>query len=249
MPLWCQDEAGPYQAVPHPGPSWQPEGKAACQPHEYVRGGTAKLLTLFRPATGEVRALAVERATNEVLHPWLKQELEAILVGLAPEDAAAETPGRSWGEWEMSEERVALWVDPPPRIRMVLVWDNLQGHRTAELVRWCIARGILLLYTPIGGSWLNMAESLQRIVVRRALSGQHPQSAREVREWLTSAVAGWNAAPTPFEWGGKRAERRLRARERRHALGGSGACTRCPMARARRPVGRLQLSNGLSHAN
>ena len=46
IPLWCQDEAGPYQAIPQPGQSWQPEGKPRRQPHEYLRGGTAKLLTL-----------------------------------------------------------------------------------------------------------------------------------------------------------------------------------------------------------
>jgi hypothetical protein len=34
-------------------------------------------------------------------------------------------------------------------------------------------------------------------------------------------VAGWNADPTPFVWGGKRVARRQRARERRHRLGGS----------------------------
>src|SRR5713101_142289 len=56
LPVWCEDEAGPYQAVPQPGRSWQPQGEPARQPHEYIRGGTAKLLTLFRPATGEVRA-------------------------------------------------------------------------------------------------------------------------------------------------------------------------------------------------
>jgi hypothetical protein len=33
-----------------------PVGYPAHYPHEDVRGGTAKLLTLFRPATGEVRA-------------------------------------------------------------------------------------------------------------------------------------------------------------------------------------------------
>ena len=69
IPLWCQDEAGPYQAIPQPGQSWQPEGKPRRQPHEYIRGGTAKLLTLFRPATGEVRAKGVPRAPNVVLHP------------------------------------------------------------------------------------------------------------------------------------------------------------------------------------
>jgi hypothetical protein len=25
LQLWCEDEGGPYQSLPHPGPSWQPE--------------------------------------------------------------------------------------------------------------------------------------------------------------------------------------------------------------------------------
>ncbi len=57
--LWNQYEAGPYRTVPYPGESWQPRGEPARQPHEYVRNGTAKLLTLFRPAIGEVRAKGV----------------------------------------------------------------------------------------------------------------------------------------------------------------------------------------------
>ncbi len=56
LALWCQDEAGPDQTVPYPGQNWQPEGQPARQPHEYIRDGTAKLLTLLRPRTGEIRA-------------------------------------------------------------------------------------------------------------------------------------------------------------------------------------------------
>jgi hypothetical protein len=70
LALWCQDEAGPYQAIPHPGETWHPQGQPTRQPHEYVRGGTAKLLTLFRPAIGTVRAKGVLSAPNVVLHPW-----------------------------------------------------------------------------------------------------------------------------------------------------------------------------------
>jgi hypothetical protein len=71
------------------------------------------------------------------------------------------------------------------------------------------------LYTLISGSWLNLAESIQRIIVRRALDGQHPQSQDELITWLDDTVAGWNANPTPFVWHGKRYERRQRARQRR----------------------------------
>ena len=90
-----------------------------------------------------------------------------------------------------------------------------------DLVDWLFDHGILPLYTPLSGSWLNMAESVQRIIVRRALSGQHPVSAQELIDWLEQTVVGWNQAPTSFVWNGKRRQRRVRARLRR--LGGSGA--------------------------
>ena len=61
------------------GTVWRRFDAPGRRPHEYVRGGTSKLLTLCRPATGEVCAEAVERATNAVLHHWLKRELTTIL--------------------------------------------------------------------------------------------------------------------------------------------------------------------------
>src|SRR5947199_9418130 len=89
------------------------------------------------------------------------------------------------------------------------------------MVRWLLQQRALPLYTPLSGSWLNMAESVQRIIVRRALAGQHPKDAQQVIAWLEQTVAGWNQNPTPFVWNGKRRRRRERARLRR--LGGSGA--------------------------
>ena len=213
----CQDEAGPYQAIPQSGASWQPAGEPARQPHEYVRGGTAKLLTLFRPATGEVRAQGVASAPNAVLHPWLQTEVERVLAALpvvaTPE---ARPEAARWATWLGHAPR-----EPLPPLRALLVWDNLAGHLSWPIVRWLFGHGVMPLYTPLSGSWLNMAESLQRIVCGRALSGQHPQSQKELIGWLEDAVAGWNAAPTSFVWGGKRQERRQRARARR--LGGSAA--------------------------
>jgi len=225
VPVWCQDEAGPYQAIPQPGAGWQPEGRPARQPHEYVRGGTAKLLTLFRPATGEVRANGVLRAPNAVLHPWLIVELTAVLAPLpAVTTPEAERPAAAqWATWLGHAPQESL-----PPLRLILIWDNLAGHLSWPMVHWLFQHGIMPLYTPISGSWLNMAESVQRILVRRALEGQHPHSAAEVIGWLEATVAGWNAAPTPFVWDGKRRARRQRARLRR--LGGSGAALAYPQS-------------------
>jgi hypothetical protein len=195
-----------------------------------VRGGTAKLLTLFRPVTGEVRAEPVLRAPNQVLHPWLQRELTAVLAALPPPPQDPPV-GHRWVDWADALDLLnwpALGLDRRrlPPLRLLLVWDNLRGHATPSLVRWCLERGILPLYTPIAGSWLNLAESVQRILVRRALAGQHPIDAHALMGWLAATVRGWNTAPTPFGWGGQRAERRRRAHQRRHPLGGSLGYTR-----------------------
>ncbi len=225
--MWCQDEAGPHHTVPFPGPSWQPEAQPARLPHEYIRDGTTKLLTLFRPAPGELRAATEVQATNAILHPWLERELTAILAQCPPAPPAA---ARRWATWDWQADSHLLDAHLPP-IRIIVVLDNRKGHHTHSLVPWCAERGVLLRHTPVGGSWLTLAESVQRIVVRRALAGPHPQSVPELQDWLLAAARGGNADPTPFTWGGKRAARRARARERRHALGGSGGYCRRPIRR------------------
>jgi DDE superfamily endonuclease len=231
--LACQDEAGPYQTLPYPGASWAPVGHPARQPHEYLRLGTAKLLTLFQPATGAVRAQGVTRVTNVVLHAWLKTAVSALLATLPRPDPVTDPVANraQWTQWQAGlKVKITLPAELPP-LRLLLVWDNLTGHHTPAMVLWLFSQGVMVLYTPLSGSWLNMAESLQRLLARRALEGQHPQTPQQIIDLLEATAQGWNAAPTPFVWGGKRATRRARARERRHALGGSGACTLRPLRR------------------
>jgi len=228
--VWCQDEAGPYPTAPVAGQSWEPLGKARCHPPEYERNGTAKLLTLFRPATGAVRARGVLAAPNAVLHPWLQAELEQALATL-PAVTTPEAQRPALAQWQTWEGRPC--PDLPP-LRLNVIWDNLAGHLTPELVIWRSHQGVLPLYTPLSGSWLTMAESVQRIVRRRALEGQHPQTPEQIIVWLEETVAGWNAQPTPFTWRGKRYARRQRARVRRHQrLARSGATCSRPSSFAR----------------
>ena len=212
------------------GQSWEPVGKARCQPHAYERHGTAKRLTLFHPAAGQVRATGVTSAANVVLHPWLQGELEQVLARLPavtpPE--AERPPLAQWQTWEGHS-----CPDLPP-LRLLVVWDNLARHLSPELGVWLSHHGVLPRYTPVRGSWLNRAQSLQRILGRRALGGQHPQTPEHIITGLAETVTGGNAAPTPFPGHGKRYARRQRARARRHQrLAGSGATCFSPSSIAR----------------
>lgn len=240
LAVWGMDEAGPYTTTPYPSASWQLEWPPKRYPHEYPRHGTAKLLTLFHPSSGRVRVKGVTNTPNVVLHGWLKQELTDILAHW-PEsfpvlDAAAQRAAweRWWGH-PLSERFAAEW----PPLRMLLILDNLAGHKTPQFVVGLFQHGIVPLYTPLGldyrqalaASWLNMTESIQRILKRRALDGQYPTTPQDIMTWLEATARGWNADPTPFVWAGKRKQRRHRAYLRRHPVGGSSAITRRPIQR------------------
>jgi len=153
-------------------------------PHEHVRHGTATLLTLFHPSTGTVRVKGVRNCPNAVLHAWLKQQLLTILAGLPPAPVIEEDDIRaSWERWQAELTRtLTLPADLPP-LRLLLIMDNLAGHKTRVFVEWLIAHGVLPLYTPLSGSWLNI-ESVQRIIVHRALDGTAPTSPQDIMQWL-----------------------------------------------------------------
>ena len=234
LAVWCEDEAGPFQAVPHPGSSWRPQGQPATQPHDYVRGGTTKMLTLFHPASGQVRLEPVARSTNAIVHPWLKARLAEIVAALPPVAALLddEQNRRLWQAWQAGLTVRFTLPDELPPLRLLLIWDNLTGHKTPEMVLWLCRHGIMPLYTPLGGSWLNLAEAIQRLLKRRALDGQHPQSAAEIGTWFAQAARAWNEHPTPFVWHGKRRQRRRRRPGDGHRIGGAAAHTSRSLPRA-----------------
>lgn len=101
LPVWTEDEAGPYQTLPSPGSHWHSAGQPVRVPHEYVRSGTAKQLTLFHPASGAVRVKGVTSSVNAILHPWIEGQLTDILATL-PEPAALHPEGnrRCWVRWQ-----------------------------------------------------------------------------------------------------------------------------------------------------
>jgi hypothetical protein len=133
LSVWCADQAGPFPTIPYPGQSWRPEGEPVRQPHEYLRDGTAKILTLFHPADGQVRIEGVTACPNTVLHPWLKRELAAILAArpVLPATVVAD-PGGTRPEWERWQE--GLSVKPTllaelPRCGCSWSWTTWPGTR------------------------------------------------------------------------------------------------------------------------
>lgn len=202
------------------------------------------MLTLLHPKTGQVRVKGVTNTRNETLHGWLKTELLSILDTLPEAPTALDTHlNRAlWESWQADLTLKPTLPSELPSLRLLVVMDNLVGHKNPAWLLWCFQHGILPLFTPLGGSWLNMAESIQRILKRRALAGQYPQDVNTIITWLEATARGWNTCPTPFIWGGKRAQRRRTAHQQRlHRLGGSGACTL-------QPVPCLSF-NGLPHVN
>ena len=206
-------------------------------------------MTLFHPATGQLRVRGVTNTPNKVLHTWMKEELTTIVAGLPPSEKAL-SKKKNRALWQCWQEGLTLPITLPkelPPLRLLLVMDNLKGHYTPSLVLWLFSQGIMPLYTPLGASWLNMTESIQRILKRRGLDGHYPQTPDQIIEWLEATAEGWNVHPTPFEWGGKRADRRRRSRQRRHAIGGSRAFTRSPMRRSRTALEKWQRAYQLTH--
>ena len=232
LAVWTEDEAGPYRTRPYQTQTWQPQEKPLKQPHEYLPNGTAKILTLFHPADGRVVLKGVESATNEILHPWLQEHLSQILTEL-PEPIPPVCEADSHSLWESWRQGLTVKFTLPkqlPPLRLLLICDNLKGHKTPAFVVWLCQHGILPLYTPLGGSWLNMAESIQNILKQRALGGQDPSQPQQIIDSFEAVAQVWNQHPTPFEWGGKRAQRREQARLRkRHRIAASGACSRYPI--------------------
>jgi DDE superfamily endonuclease len=199
------------------------------------------MLTLFHPATGQVRVKGITTCPNTVLHEWLQEQLTHILALLpAPPELSPAQNRERWQQWQEGLQIAPSIGEDMPPLRLLLVLDNLSGHHTPSFVMWLCEHGIMPLYTPLGGSWLNMSESIQRIIVRRALDGEHPSTPQQIIDWLEQTAEGWNADPTPFVWGGKRKRRRDRARDRRHALGGSGACSRRVLRPHRNMVAQRQ---------
>ena len=81
-------------------------------------------------------------------------------------------------------------------MRVLVVMDNLAGHQTPEAVLWMFAHGIMPLYTPLSGSLLNMAQSIQRIL--RVGTPRPTSTPAEIIALLEATVRAEVKTPLPL---------------------------------------------------
>ena len=116
--------------------------------------------------------------------------------------------------------------------------DEELGFRAAK------AEEYLQNFKPLDEKKANeLKEKLDKLNISRL----KPEMTVKIIDLLEATARGWNRNPTPFVWGGKRAARRERSRRRRHALGGSGACTRRPVRRRRTKVEKWLSAKQVTH--
>jgi hypothetical protein len=172
-PLICFDEGGKQlQAHAHP-PQPAAPGQDAREDDTYVRHGGANLFLACAPHLGW-RAVQVtaQRTATDFAHA-IRHLLEEAF---------------------------------PAAERIVLVTDNLNTHRPGAFYQaFPPAEARRLLdriewhYTPVHGSWLNMAELELSVLARQCLARRIPD-----RATLEAEVAAWqatrNAARTRLRW-------------------------------------------------
>ena len=83
-----------------------------------------------------------------------QRRTEAILEPIKRQEALTEQPAES-------EQSIGAQSGPGcglvesdkglPPLRILLVWDNLAGHLSHELMGWLFQQGVMPLYTPIRG--------------------------------------------------------------------------------------------------
>jgi DDE superfamily endonuclease len=184
-PLVCMDEASKQllREVCEPVP--MAAGRPRREDYQYERRGTQALFCFLDPNRGW-RRMAVGDSRTAV----------------------------DWAE----QVRVLLEEDYPQARRVKLVCDNLNTHTVAALYEAfpaerarALARRLDVHYTPVHGSWLNVAEIELSVLARQCL-GRRIGSAEELKREVAAWVAERNAAKCRVEWRFTTADARTKLR-------------------------------------
>jgi hypothetical protein len=160
-PLVCMDEASKQLLRHVVEPIPMATGRPEREDYQYERRGTRSIFCFFDPNRGW-RRMAVRDSRTAV----------------------------DWAE----QVRVLLEVDYPMAKKVTLVCDNLNTHTTAALYEAfpaararALARRLEIHYTPVHGSWLNVAEIELSVLAKQCLDrriGTAAELAKEVEAWV-----------------------------------------------------------------
>nr|WP_232767478.1 IS630 family transposase [Geminisphaera colitermitum] len=173
FPVVCMDESSKQMVGEVKPPIPAAPGHAQIIDHEYVRNGVARLLVEVEPLTGRRHVEVSERRTQQDWARFIKG---------------------------MLDERY------PKAAKVRLVVDNLNIHSIASLYETFppaearrLAEKLEIHYTPIHGSWLNIAEIELSALSRQCLDRRIPDITAMRRE-----VAAWqqhrNQRGAPINW-------------------------------------------------
>lgn len=184
-PLICMDEAS-KQLLRDEQPTLPPApGRPVREDYHYERRGTQAIFCFFDPIRGWRR---VDCRDSRTAVDWAEQV------------------------------RVLLEEDYPAARKVKLVCDNLNTHTTAALYEAfpaeqarALARRLEIHYTPVHGSWLNVAEIELSVLARQCLDRRIGSVAE-----LRSEVAAWqdqrNADQSRVIWRFTTANARIKLR-------------------------------------
>ncbi len=173
FPLVCMDESS-KQLIGEVHPPIPPApGHGWIVDHEYVRNGTAQLFVEIEPLKGQRHVEVTERRTRQDWARFIKA---------------------------MLDERY------PNAVKVRLVMDNLNTHSIASLYATFppaeaqrLAQRLEIHYTPVHGSWLNIAEIELSALNSQCLKRRIPDIAsmrEEIRAWQKDR----NNRGAPVNW-------------------------------------------------
>lgn len=172
-PLVCMDEASKQLLRDTTAPLPMAPGRPAREDYHYDRRGTQAIFCFFDPNRG-----------------WRRVSV---------------TDGRTAVDWA-EQVRVLLEEDYPQAKRVRLVCDNLNTHTVAALYEAfpapqarALARRLDIHYTPVHGSWLNVAE-IELSVLARQCTNRRIGSAQELEAEVAAWVAERNARRSQVVW-------------------------------------------------
>jgi len=85
----------------------------------------------------------VTQSTNAILHPWFKSQIGEILKALPEKLVLDEETNHNCGSWQAGLSKRITLAEKLPPLRMLLIWDNLQGHYTPDMVLWLFHHGVI----------------------------------------------------------------------------------------------------------